>query len=474
MNDTALIKQLNRQLLDDYLLARNYCLDVPTYALVHLRSVAHRLVEQIGAHLQLEFRSKNLYDRIDQLGKTRKIDMRLARKLHKLRNDGNKGAHPEKYQLSPTQLVDLAKYSVQQCANLCAEFYPLLLDQPVPEFQFEAVDQEVGRELCYRAIMEDDAEAQYLVGLSLKARSVARQQQAQSFAEANDMQPEAQINDELVQAAYWFGRAASRHAGARFEHGVALLHGYHGELDETQALQRISEAAEQANADAMALLGYFYLTGSHGFDLNPELAQHYLSAAAEQEQPEAMANLAVLYYQGVLGQPDYPKAREYAQMGAQAGYPHAQYQLAVMLLAGEGGDVDQQAGLGWLSHSAKQHYPEALADLAQRHLDGDGVALDPQRAAELYQQAIEYGQLPRAMFELALAHFEGELPQCDLALAAQLLWQASRRVAEDSELGQAIIQLSPELISQLDAAIAAGDYRLLDIRQRFSSAGLPL
>ncbi|WP_298443061.1 DUF4145 domain-containing protein [uncultured Ferrimonas sp.] len=473
MNDLELIRQLNRDLVDDYQLARNYCLDVPTYALVHLRSVAHRLVEQLGALHQIEFRSKNLYDRIDQLGKMRLLDMRLARKLHKLRNDGNKGAHPEKYQLSQPQLVQLAAKSVKDCARLCADLYPLLLQQQAPQWQFEAVDAEAGRELCYRAVMEDDASAQYLVGLSLKARAAARQEQAESFAQANDTQPHTESSDELTQAAYWFERASLRHAGARFEHGVALLHGYSGEADEPLALELISAAAAEKNADAQALLGYFHLTGSHQFAQDPRLAEHYLLAAAEQEQPEALANLAVLYYQGLLGQADYQQARRCAEQGAQAGYPHAQYQLAVMLFAGEGGAVDAISGISWLQSAAEQHYPEALADLAQRRLDGDGIEANAAAAEALYQQAIEYGALPRAMFELALAHFEQELPQPDLQLGAQLLWQAYQRAAPHSELGRAIHQLAPELVAQLDSAIAAGEQQLAAVRQQFDAQGYP-
>ncbi|QIZ78157.1 tetratricopeptide repeat protein [Ferrimonas lipolytica] len=474
MNDLELVRRLNRELIDDYQLARNYCLDVPTYALVHLRSVAHRLVEQIAALKQIEFRSKNLYDRIDQLGKTRLIDMRLTRKLHKLRNDGNKGAHPEKYQLSQQQLVLLATKSVKDCANLCADLYPLLAEtDEVPEWQFAPVDAEAGRELCYRAVMDDDAEAQYLVGLSLKARAAARHEQELSFAEANETQLQSDSSDELTQAAYWFERAALRHAGARFEHGVALLHGYGGEMDEALALELIQAAAEEKNADAQALVGYFHLTGSHGFSADPQLAEHYLLAGAEQEQPEALANLAVLYYKGLLGQADYQQARRCAEQGAQAGYPHAQYQLAVMLFAGEGGTVDALSGMQWLQSAAEQHYPEALADLAQRRLDGDGIEANAAAAEALYQQAIEYGALPRAMFELALAHFEQELPQPDLNLGAQLLWQAYQRVLPQSELGLAIHQLAPELVAQLDSAIEAGNSELQAVRRRFSVDGYP-
>ncbi|WP_345336174.1 DUF4145 domain-containing protein [Ferrimonas pelagia] len=470
MNDLELVRQLDRRLLDDYQLARNYCLDVPTYALVHLRSVAHHLTSWLGEQFQIEFRSKNLYDRIEQLAKSRHIDMRLARKLHKLRNDGNKGAHPEKYRLAPEQLVQLAAKCVKDAARLCAEVFPLLRGQPAPDWQFEPVDAEAGRELCYQAVMQDDAEAQYLVGLSLKSRGLLQRQREHSFALANDSEaPDLQASTaDLAQAAYWFAKAAERHDGARFEHGVSLLHGYSGTPDPDQALLLIEAAAAAKNADALALLGYFYLTGSHGYPPTPIQAELYLSAAAEQEQPEAMANLAVLYYQRELGHCDWAQARHWAEQGARAGYPHAQYQLAVMLFAGEGGEADPTAALDWLQSAAEQHYPEALADLAQRVLDGDGIDANPANADALYREAIRHGRLPRALFELALAHFDGEIPQRDLVAAGHWLHEAYLRAPSGSELALAIWQLAPELVSQLD-----GDPQFAPVRALFDPQGYP-
>lgn len=480
MNDLELVRRLDRRLVDDYRLARSYCLDVPTFALVHLRSIAHRLTTWLGERADLEFHSKNLYDRIEQLARAKVIDMRLARKLHKLRGDGNKGAHPEKYHLSLEQLVQLAGKSVKDTARLCAEVFPLLHGgEEAPQWQFEPVDVVAGRELCYRAVMEDDPEAQYLVGLSLKARALMHQERAHSFAAANDGQaPDmSDARRTLEQAAYWFRRAAAENPSARFEHGVALLNGYGGERDPQAAVRLIEEAAEQGVADALALVGYFYLAGSQGYGQDPVKAEQYLSQAAEQDQPEAMANLGVLYYQGLLGQPDLARARTCSEQAALAGYPHAQYHLAVMLFAGEGGEANEDAALGWLQQAAEQHYPEALADLAQRTLDGDGVEANPAAAVTLYQEAIRYGRLPRAMFELALAHFDGEVPNRDLVEAGTLLHQAFSYAIPDSELSEAIWQMAPELVQQLDHALTAEfeeNEALAEVRGRFDESGYPL
>ncbi|BDY03027.1 DUF4145 domain-containing protein [Ferrimonas sp. YFM] len=470
INDLELVRRLEPALLDDYRLARNYCLDVPTHALVHLRSVAYKLVEALAASAEIKFKSKNLYDRVEVLNRARAIDVRLARKLHKLREGGNKGAHPEKYRLSQEQLVELAKRSVELTAAVLAESYTTLKAAPCPEWTFEPLDQVAGRELCYRAVMEEDAEAQYLVGVSLKAKGLMQRERELSFAMANDS---ADINTEasqrrLAQAGYWFERASDNHPGARFEYGVALIHGYGGQEEPALGETLVQQAAESGLAEAQALLGYFYLSSSTAFDQDLSKAEHYLLLAAEQDQAEAMANLGVLYHHHL---PDAEKALSYTRQAAQAGYPVAQYHLALMLEQQQ----ELEDAMGWLQQAAEQNYPDAMAALARHLLDGERLAPDPKRASALYRKAIRYAALPEAMFELSLAIFDNEVPDADPVEGAALL-QAAYHYASTPELKGAIEQLTPPLVAALDAAAGEGEQqqRLKLARSRFDAEGLPL
>ncbi|WP_417349819.1 DUF4145 domain-containing protein [Ferrimonas sp.] len=470
INDLELVRRLEPSLLEDYRLARNYCLDVPTHALVHLRSVAYKLVEALAASVEIKFKSKNLYDRVEVLNRARAIDVRLARRLHKLREGGNKGAHPEKYRLSQEQLVDLAKRSVELTATVLAESYDTLKGAPCPDWAFEPLDQVAGRELCYRAVMEEDAEAQYLVGISLKAKGLMQRERELSFAMANDS---ADINTEasqrrLAQAGYWFERASDNHAGARFEYGVALIHGYGDHEDPALGETLVQQAAESGLAEAQALLGYFYLSSSTAFDQDLSKAEHYLLLAADQDQAEAMANLGVLYHHHL---PDADKALSYTRQAAQAGYPVAQYHLALMLE--QRGELD--AALDWLQRAAEQSYPDAMAVLARHLLDGERLSPDPTRASALYRKAIRYAALPEAMFELSLAIFDNEVPDADPVEGAALL-QAAYHYAGSRELKEAIEQLSPTLVAALESGAGSDDQlqRLQLARRRFDDHGLPL
>lgn len=448
IDDIELVRRLDTELVDDYQLARNYCLDVPTFALVHLRSVAHKLVDRLAEAVEITFKSKNLYDRIEVLNRAKVIDVRLARQIHKLRSEGNKGAHPEKYRLSQQQLVELARKAVEIAAKMVAESYPVITQQEAPQWQFEPVDQIAGRELCYRAVMENDHQAQYLVGTSLKAKGLMQRERELSFAMANDNRDfNLDASGELLkQASYWFERAYEHHDEAKFEHGVALIHGYGDTIDQARGEAFVQQAAEAGVAGAQALLGYFYLSGGHSIEQNLALAEHYLLLAAEQDQAEAMANLGVLYHQGQNGDVDEQKARHFTEQAANTGYPVAQYHLALMLM--QQGQLSQ--AVQWLEQAAKQRYPDAMATLARMLIDGDGVEKQPQRAADYYREAIRLGGQAQTMFELALAIFNEEVPQPDLVEGATLLQAAYHYAGDGSDLHSAIEQLSPQVVNAIE------------------------
>ncbi len=169
-SDVEFVSQLSARLGADYSETKSYVRDVPTQALLHIRSMTHWLVNQIGQMQQLTFDGPNLYDRIEQLNKQRLINVRTTRLLHKLRGHGNRGAHPEKYHLSSTQLVALAEKAVADFLALIEMLYPLFTQQQAPSFAFVHFDQSAGRDLCYRALWKMITMLNTLWGCHLKIR----------------------------------------------------------------------------------------------------------------------------------------------------------------------------------------------------------------------------------------------------------------------------------------------------------------
>ncbi|MGI2122093.1 DUF4145 domain-containing protein [Shewanella baltica] len=434
IKDSEFIQDFSASLSDDYLKAKSYVQDVPTQSLLHIRSFTHKLTELLGQDKHIVFSSPNLYDRIEQLNQQRVIDVKTTRALHRLRADGNRGAHPEKYHLTQAQLLALAQKSIKDVLALVEHLYPKVKGQVVPDYRYEASDAMTAKDLCYRAVMEDDAEAQYLVGISFKTKALILKeqelQQDQEFAtsaeatsnpESSGVSPltsHISAADSFARAAYWFALAAPRHMEALHEHGVALIHGYQGVPEVAKGEQLIATAAEAGVVNAMALLGYFYLVGSESFQPDSKLAQQYLQRAAEGEQTEAMANLGVLYYQ----QKNLAQAYHFISKAAQAGYPHAQYHLALMLANGDGCTRDMIASEYWMAEAAEQGQLDAMLTRAQHMLNDDNAfGSDLTQAEDYLRQVIKYGHSVPAMIELSMALADGMLGRIDVVGAAALL-----------------------------------------------------
>ncbi len=482
LNDIEFINGFSTELSDDYRLAKSYVRDIPTQALVYIRSFTHKLAAQLAVQHGVTFTSANLYDRIEQLNQRRVIDVAAVRALHRLRSDGNRGAHPEKYHLTQTQLVNIAEKSIHQILQVIEKLYPSLHPGVAPHYQFEAFDSFAGRDLCYRAVMKNDSEAQYLVGMSLKVKGLMLQEQERALAhttddsllassssasssstssssnsnsaESNTPSPistmvEQTSADVFAQAAHWFHIASAHHQAALFEHGVSLLHGYSGAENPATGEAFIAQAAAQGIVNAQALLGFFYLVGSDQFEVDINQAETLLTLAANAEDAEAMSNLGVLFYQNQ----QFEQAYLWVNKAAQTGYPHAQYHLALMLEQGEGCQVDIATSQQWMQEAAEQGQLDAMLRCSSDILHDDDASQQQLNIAEHYlHEVIKYGRNVTAMIELSVALADGILGRIDVVQAAYLLQQANLHANEIQR--QVIEPLWQSLLMQIDSVIA--------------------
>ena len=482
LNDIEFINGFSTELSDDYRLAKSYVRDIPTQALVYIRSFTHKLAAQLAVQHGVTFTSANLYDRIEQLNQRRVIDVAAVRALHRLRSDGNRGAHPEKYHLTQTQLVNIAEKSIHQILQVIEKLYPSLHPGVAPHYQFEAFDSFAGRDLCYRAVMKNDSEAQYLVGMSLKVKGLMLQEQERALAhttddsllassssasssstssssnsnsaESNTPSPisttvEQTSADVFAQAAHWFHIASAHHQAALFEHGVSLLHGDSGAENPATGEAFIAQAAAQGIVNAQALLGFFYLVGSDQFEVDINQAETLLTLAANAEDAEAMSNLGVLFYQNQ----QFEQAYLWVNKAAQTGYPHAQYHLALMLEQGEGCQVDIATSQQWMQEAAEQGQLDAMLRCSSDILHDDDASQQQLNIAEHYlHEVIKYGRNVTAMIELSVALADGILGRIDVVQAAYLLQQANLHANEIQR--QVIEPLWQSLLMQIDSVIA--------------------
>ena len=426
MKDADFVRSLVPELAKEYEEAKGYVGDVPTQALLHIRTFAHKLAERL-ARDKISFDSPNLYDRIEQLNQARLIDVPTARALHKLRGHGNRGAHPEKYHLTREQLQTLAAKALRDCLSLLEHLHYKWHRKPAPEYEFDATSTLSARELCYRAVMEDDAKAQYLLGMSLKSRALMELEQEQALADSAEVIPLKYSDKSFAKAAHWFSLAADSVPEALFEHGVALLHGYDSAPDPCAGEQAIAKAAEQGVEAAQALLGYFYLVGSDCHGQDEAKAEALLQQAAEAGNNEAMSNLGVLWYQ----RGDLSKAHYWICKAAREGFANAQYHLALMLANGEGCEQDLESSEYWFAEAAEHGHLDAMLERARHMLNDDSAfGSDMSQAEDYLRQAIRYGHSVPAMLELSTALADGVLGRIDVVGAAALLTLASDRANE--------------------------------------------
>ncbi|QIR15875.1 DUF4145 domain-containing protein [Shewanella aestuarii] len=472
ITDIEFVSQFSTELGEDYACAKSYVRDIPTQALVFVRSFTHKLAALVAKQQQLQFTSPNLYDRIEQLNQHRLLDVTAIRAMHKLRADGNRGAHPEKYHLTQAQLVALAEKSIHQILALVSKVSAQLCEQALPKYRFVAFDSFAGRDLCYRAMMHNDHHAQYLVAMSFKAQALMAQEQANtvSLDQTSVDNTAAEVQRLFSQAAYWFAQAAPFEDAALFEHGVSLLHGYdqisavanaHPSKEDAQAQQKaqskqgelfIAKAASVGVVEAQALLGYFYLVGSQAFKVDLAKAQTLLTQAAEAENVEAMSNLGVLFYQSQ----QLEQAYLWVNKAAQSGYPHAMYHLALMLANGEGCQQDEAESDRWLQEAASQGQLDAMLHCATQILHDDCASKEALVKAEAYlHDVIKYGHNVAAMIELSVALADGILGRIDVMQSAYLLTQAKLHAMQNSnEIQLQVIEpLWQSLLMQIERVI---------------------
>ncbi|MCP5039186.1 MAG: sel1 repeat family protein [Rhodobacteraceae bacterium] len=234
---------------------------------------------------------------------------------------------------------------------------------------------------------------------------------------------EAALDTDNANAAIMFHLGvASQHEGAhdaaiaKFEAAAAAglaaaetkLGDYHlfgigpVEADADRALSHYQKASDAGDLAAMTTLAFMYRLG-RGVPRDPSEMVRLMGLAAEGGYHFAQYRLAQTYLTGdgipggadeALNIPNADEALRLLQMAAVQGNTRAALDLAG-LYADNGGGVgeDLTAYARWIQEAAKTGVPSAMAALGFLFEKGRGVEADPDRAAELYVEVMETGQV---------------------------------------------------------------------------------
>ena len=174
-------------------------------------------------------------------------------------------------------------------------------------------------------------------GIGVKASMLDAVLLFQKAAQAGDV-PAAYnlgmaLNDEKPDAAMsWFKAAAG--AGddrAMFAYGMNELRGIGVPQNEKEGVDFVQSAAAAGNPDAQAMMGVFYVNGTHGVEKNTLVGRLYLESAAINGDSDAQIDFGLMNMDGLFGLKE-----------------------------------DHDVGMSWMLKAAKQQNPRALQELRKR------------------------------------------------------------------------------------------------------------
>ena len=164
---------------------------------------------------------------------------------------------------------------------------------------------------------------------------------------------------------------------AQFSLGLALAYeqGLGMKKDNTQAVNRLRNAAEQGNPSAQFNLGYAYYQGQ-GVKKDYAQAIYWYRKAAEQGHAAAQCNLGCAYSQGQGVKKDKSEAFVWFRKAAERGHADAQFQIGTMYAKGKGVEANAVEAFNWYLKAAKNGSTDAQLELASVYQQGLGVKKD--------------------------------------------------------------------------------------------------
>jgi len=405
MNDLDFIKNFDQDLGQKYEEAKRFYLHTPTHSLIILRGFIVDFTQLVAKNYKIDLQKTYLYKKIEQLNIVKKIDKNICSTLHQIRVDSNQGAHFEKSNLSLDEFVHLAKINLKRACSLVELYYLNICSKEVPVYKFLDTSNDITKQTCYEAIMNDDINAQYLLGLNLQAK--AKLAHLNEYKELKKSGEQYFINPNsfrlLEQSTFWFKQAAQdlNHEEAVFEFAMCLLYGEGIEKNAKEGERLINLAAEKKSINAQAILGAFYLEGSLLYEKDYEKAKIFLQTAAKEEHPEALTNLSYMYSTGIGVKKDLNLSFKYMQKASYAGFSHAQYHLSNFYFNSIGTVRNPKKALELLEQSFNNDYSPAILTKARLLLKGEFLAKDLEKSQSLFIYYIELENDFEVLFELA-------------------------------------------------------------------------
>ena len=171
-------------------------------------------------------------------------------------------------------------------------------------------------------------------------------------------------------------------------------------------VQRITRQAEEGDVNAQLTLGYMYLYGEEGVEVDYDKAFRYYSMAAAQRDNVAINNLGSLYYSGIGTDKDYQKAATLFNEAAKLGNVEAAVNLGFIYLSGNNVGKNSHAAMELFKKAADKGNPTAKFMLGYAYYKGFVYPQDYGKAVKLIRDAAD-AELSEAQYVLAVMYLNG-------------------------------------------------------------------
>ncbi|VVO40451.1 DUF4145 domain-containing protein [Pseudomonas fluorescens] len=453
MNDFEFAESISAEVGKFYGKAKSRLISLPEHSLISQRALAvvicNIIISCTSAEIDLR---QDLDYKIARLKKSNLINFDVADSLHAVRKSGNIGAHPDEYKLSDSEYLEIAKASIRECLSLLDYSYQLMHGTAsVPAYEVTEPVGDFLQTMSYKAMVEGDAESQYLAGRYFQGRAAKYDDDIRKAGHGFFGQ---EYQSFLDQAQMWFKLAQHQdHRESLYEYGMALANGRDKSMI-GMGQGCIARSARMGYDEAQVQLGIYLRYGSNNFDVDLPEALHFFTEAAQLDHPVALAELADMYANGRGTPLDKNKAFECSVRSAEAGYPDGQFTLAKCYAEGIGVEPKEALAVQWLAKSAEQFHPKAMFILARAITSGETTAYKIEDAKKYLNHCMhvpDFQNEAKVAYANYLLEFEPGLE--GMIVAASLCQECFESEPADTELSKESASLGRTTITEIRQSI---------------------
>jgi uncharacterized protein len=356
MDDIELALSAGQEIGRLYKSGKDFSEHAPALALSFLRGFAAVYCDVVSAGRTAT--GVTLAEKIRFLHQQDAITSPAHRNLRVLLLNGNKAAHPEHFEYIKLDFRELVTEALHAARKLVEDLH-WLKNQVVPAYTIAPTQSGAPREMCVKAMLDQDLESMYLAGIYFLER--AECEPITCFLEAGyPLTAKADIE----QSMFWLKQAAERnHPGASYHYGYHLATNSFQEADRLKGERYIARAAEAEHTDALVYVGDASLHGTALFDKDEAYARKMFEDAARLGHPRAWAQLGAMESLGIGGETDTISALRYTIDAANAGIALAQFNLFVFYINSKIRE-ERTIAIASLRDAAEQDLPIAVYSLA--------------------------------------------------------------------------------------------------------------